>query len=205
METIIDQIIAIEWRMFHSVNEGQEKAGCQEDPATFSLMRRSQFDAWSEDACRSYLQDLTAAEASGRNLPEEKYIHMMARCTPEAYGPLAGRLPAVTAAHRLLAQAVNTRLMDQAAALRKTWPFLDRIGRPLYAAGDSPADTSIETYQLGELLTYSQRTLGLLLSHIESQAAQGISLAETIQLNCLRRMGFRSFADASALVMGRDQ
>ena len=45
----INKIISIEWAMFDAVNKGKEgpRAACQEDPVTFELMRRAQFEAWS--------------------------------------------------------------------------------------------------------------------------------------------------------------
>lgn len=203
MKSTIDRIIEKEWRMFQAVNEGQARAGCQEDPKTFALMRRSQFGAWSEEACRSYEQDLSEAAASGRNLLEEKYIHMMASCTPEEYEELKARLPELPPEHRELAQMVNRRLMAEARAMREAHPFLNQIGRPLEASGDTAYATSIETYQLGELLTYSRQTLEALLRHIEALEAEGGSLAENIQLACLQAMGFYSFEDAAALILGK--
>ena len=205
-EKLIERIISKEWEMFHSVNEGQQKASCQENPETFAAMRRSQFENWSEAVCASYEEDLDRAKREGRNLPEEKYIHMMARCTPKAYGPLADRLPKITMEHWGLAQSINERMLKQAAALREQYPFLARIGRPLYATGgDNVMDTSIETYQLGELLTYSEKTLNLLSDYIETLAAQGVSLAEKVQLSALQAIGLPSFQVAEQVVLGMNK
>lgn len=201
MEPIIESIIEKEWRMFQAVNAGQARADCQEDPNAFALMRHSQFCAWSGEACRCYEQDLANAAAEGRNLLEEKYIHMMASCTPEGYAKLENRLPALAPEHRAFAEKVNRRLMDEARTMREKHPFLNRIGRPLEADGDTAFATSIETYQLGELLTYSMETLEALLRHIEALETRGESLAENIQLACLKAMGFYSFEDAAALVL----
>ena len=201
MKSIIDRIIEKEWRMFQDINKGHARADCQENPEMFARMRRAQFGAWSEEACRSYEQDLISAEAAGRNLPEEKYIHMMARCTPEDYAALCGRLPELPPEYLRLAEAVNCRLMDEIRVMREKYPFLNRIGRPLEPSGDNAVDTSVETYQLGELLTYSQQTLNALLRHIDALKAQGDSLAMHIQLASLQALGFYSFEDAAELVM----
>jgi hypothetical protein len=80
----IDKIISIEWEMFTSVNEGQARASCQDDRRTFEGMRAAQFHAWQASAVESYLEDLGAAESAGRNLVEEKYIHMMKTTEPGA-------------------------------------------------------------------------------------------------------------------------
>lgn len=206
LETLIDRIVDKEWEMFHNVNQGMPKAGCQENYSTFSAMRRSQFENWSQAACASYEEDLDTARREGRNLPAEKYIHMMARCTPEAYAPLAGSLPKISMERWELAQALNVRLLEQAAAMREKYPFLARIGRPLYSeGGDNVCDTSIETYQLGEFLTYSEKTLRLLAEHLETLARDGISLAEKIQLSALQAIGLPTFEAAEQAVMSRGQ
>ena len=198
---LIDEIIEKEWKMFHSVNDGQEKASCQENPQTFAAMRRCQFQAWSEAACQSYAHDLDEAIAAGRNLPEEKYIHMMKSCTPERYEMVKDRLPEITPAHYALARKLTDRLMEQTEAMRAQWPFLGVIGRPVHSDADDEYNTSIETYNLGEFLTYSPETLRLLLDHVEAQAAKGISFAEEIELRCLQAMGCRSFEHAQQVVL----
>ncbi|NLO98048.1 MAG: DUF4125 family protein, partial [Peptococcaceae bacterium] len=55
---LIDKIIAVEWKMFHSVPNVGGPAACQNDPQTFDIMRRSQALSWSEKTLASYLQDL---------------------------------------------------------------------------------------------------------------------------------------------------
>lgn len=200
MEATISRIIEKEWRMFQAVNAGLARADCQQTPETFARMRCAQFLAWNEETCRSYEQDLIHAEADNQNLLEHKYIHMMARCAPKNYEALKARLPQRTPEHKALAQKVNRCLMAEARLVRKQYPFLNRIGRPLDASGDTEMDTSVETYQLGELLTYSQQTLRSLLRHIEDLEKRGESLAMQIQLISLQALGFRSFEDAAELV-----
>lgn len=198
---MINRIIKKEWRMFHMVNAGLPRASCQKDPRFFALMRRAQFSAWDEENCISYDGDLDMAAAAGRNLVEEKYIHMMSSCVPEDYAILKTRLPELGTAHIQLAKQVNDRLMVQARAMREAYPFLNRIGRPLDSRWDSAAVTSVETYQFGELFTYSDQTLEALLRHIDTLEARGKSLAENIQLASLKAMGFYSFEDVAEFVL----
>ena len=82
---LIDAILEKEWPMFHNVN-GEERASCQNDYPVFEIMRRAQYDAWSPEALESYLADVTAAAAEGRNLAREKYIRSkeQERRAPEA-------------------------------------------------------------------------------------------------------------------------
>ncbi len=199
----IDSIVRKEWEMFRAVNGDGPKASCQNDPGTFYAMRRGQFTPWSDEALRSYEADLDEAIAAGRNLPEEKYIRMMEHTEPEDYEALRHRLPPADPEQLRLARALNERLLAQAATMRKAHPFLDIIGRPLYSEGDGRYDTSVETYQLGELMGYSARTLALLTEHLGALEARGISLAEEMQLASLRMSGFPDFESAERAVTGK--
>ena len=44
----IEEIIKIEWQMFQNVDNLGGRADCQDDFETFYIMRRSQYDNWSE-------------------------------------------------------------------------------------------------------------------------------------------------------------
>ena len=61
---VVDEIIKLEWTMFHNVN-GETRANCQEDPLTFRKMRGAQYEVWDPEVCESYLEDLRAAESEG--------------------------------------------------------------------------------------------------------------------------------------------
>ena len=70
---LIDKIVAKEWDMFQTVANVSGRAACQDNFETFSIMRSSQANGWSEAALSSYLDDLTDAQENGRNLLTEKY------------------------------------------------------------------------------------------------------------------------------------
>ena len=160
-KTLIDNIIAMEWKMFSSVNEGGPKASCQEDPVTFDGMRRGQFSAWSQEAAENYYKDVKNAAAAGRNLAMEKYIHMMKSTAPAQYELLLPRVvyPSKTAID--LAEKITAKMVEQTAILHKEYPYVSGSGRPLYSSSDFYG-TSVETYQRGELYTYSEATLSAL-------------------------------------------
>ena len=161
---VIDAIIDREWEMFRVVN-GEERVSCQNDRDGFRAMRGAQYDVWSQPACESYLADLTEAERQGRNLPREKYIRMMKDTEPAAYAVLSRDLPAVSEEKQALVDGIWEILLRQTERLREEYPLLALGGRPLHARDEGPGETSVETYQRGELLTYSERTLRLLLDH----------------------------------------
>ncbi len=202
-DDIIDKIIYFEWDMFQAVNEGGPRADCQEDRVTFEAMRRGQFEAWSQDACASYSDDLANAVLDGRNLVTEKYIHMMKYASPSQYAALSKLIPLPDEAQRQRAQEISDRLLAQTARLFEKYPYVSGSGRPLHAVQDFSGVTSIETYQLGELLTYSEETLKLLKNHLLSLENAGRSLARDILENSVRYYGYKTLEDAEAATKAR--
>lgn len=192
---LIERIIALEWPMFHMVN-GENRASCQENEAVFRAMRGAQFRAWSGRALECYLADLEAAQAAGRSLVREKYIWMMADTDPEGFAHFKEELPALSGEQERLIAALWERFLAQTERLRQEFPAVALGGRPLLAQDAGPGDTSIETYQVGELKTYSEATLGALLEHTLALEAQGVDLARLIQENSVTAMGYPSMAEA---------
>lgn len=195
----IDTIVEIEWNMFHTVN-GEKRAFCQDDRRTFEIMRRGQYAAWSEEAVACFCGDITAAEQAGRNLSREKYIRMMKHSDPAGYAAFAQELPALTPRQEELAEALLEKLLAQTERMRERYPLIALGGRPLRACEEHDGWTSVETYQLGESLTYSEATLEALLKHLEALEAQGIDLAFEIQKNTVLGLGFPSM-DAAEQAM----
>ena len=54
-EDKIFKIISIEWDMFQDVNNIGGRASCQDDYETFEIMRRSQYENWTEEMLDIYL------------------------------------------------------------------------------------------------------------------------------------------------------
>ncbi len=73
-------------------------------------------------------------------------------------------------------------------------------GRPLYASEDGDGFTSVETYQKGELYTYSAATLEKLLACIRAKEAAGVNFAREILERTVARYGFSSLEDAERTV-----
>jgi len=188
---MIEKIIGIEWDMFVSVNDGEEPASCQEDRVTFEGMRKAQFSAWSPDTAASYLDDLESAQQGGRNLVEEKYIHMMKTTEPIRYESLLPRVKMPSSTANALAQEVSDIMLEQTRLLFEYYPYVSGHGRPLYSALDY-GGISVETYQLGELLTYSEKTLAALKEHALALKEAGKSLAREILENTVKFYGYES-------------
>lgn len=199
---IIGKIVSAEWEMFSAVNEGEARASCQEDRTTFEGMRRAQFMEWSPAVVGSYLDDLDAAARKGRNLIEEKYIHMMKTTEPSHYEALLERVEKPSVAVLDLAGEVSGMLLEQTRVLFEDYPYVSGQGRPLYSAFDY-GGTSVETYQYGELLTYSEKTLAALKEHIAALKADGVSLARKILESTVRFYGYDSLDTAEAAMKER--
>ena len=195
----IDEIVQMEWQMFQKVNENGPRAECQNNWKTFEGMRRGQFEAWSPKARESYAGDLDAAMAEGRNLVREKYIRMMEQTDPRQYRALEPYLPVLTQQQYDLAKEINQLLISQAEDVFTQFPHVAAYGRPLRQVQDRPFDTSVETYQMGELLTYSEETLLALREHARSLAAAGTSLFRTYFENSLKFYGWKSLEEAEAV------
>ena len=67
-ESLIREIVKREWAMFDKVSNAGGRSGCQDDWATFDIMRRSQFSIWDMASLESYRDDLECAESESRNL-----------------------------------------------------------------------------------------------------------------------------------------
>ena len=199
---LIGRIVSIEWEMFSSVNENESRAMCQEDRATFEGMRIAQYKAWSPETISSYLDDMEDAQKNGRNLVEEKYIHMMKTTQPTQYAALLPRAAPVSDEAMTLAGSISEILLEQTRVLFEDYPFVSGRGRPLYSMQDG-ADISVETYQLSELMTYPVKTLAALKDHITALNEDGKSLARMILENTVSFYGYKSLDEAEASIRER--
>ncbi len=194
-KALIDAILEKEWNMFHNVS-GEDRADCQNDYPVFEIMRRAQYDAWSAEALESYLADLDAAAAEGRNLAREKYIRMMESTDPRGYAAFRGELPELTEEQRALTAQIWEKMLAQTERMREKYPVLALGGRQLRAADELDGWASIETYQTSELRTYSERTLRALLAEIERLEAEGKDFVFMIQENTVHGQGYDTMEKA---------
>lgn len=199
LNALVEQIIALEWPMFHQVN-GEDRADCQENPAVFRAMRGAQFCAWSPQAAECYLADLKAAQAAGRNLVREKYIWMMERTDPAGFEHFRSELPELTEEQNRLIAALWGHFLPQTERLRREFPAVALGGRPLLAQDGGEDDTSLETYQIGEWKTYSEATLTALLELTEKLEEQGVDLVRLIQENSVAAMGYPTLEAAERAI-----
>jgi len=194
MDELVRKIIELEWEMFTRVQNKGGRASCQDDPDTFRIMRRSQFDAWDAGTRKSYMADLQTAQSDGRNLLTEKYAYMMQDTDPAAFGRIRALLPVIPGRKKvMIANIVNKHVLWQ-EEFGRGYPLLAKAGRPV--RGKANGTTSSETYLRGELGTYSENTLCAYWGHIQALEWAGQNIVFMIMENMVRLYGYSSLDDA---------
>lgn len=206
MDDIIDAIVQLEWKFFDKVQNEGGRADCQNDWQTFSVMRRSQYQAWTGPMLESWLSDLLRAYDEGRNPLTEKYGYMMCVSDPAGSQDTAARLPQVPQEKKELAHRIVARLLPLNEAYRQKYPHVAGRGRPLRTSEEAAAGwTSIETYETGELWTYSQETLKLFDEHLAELEKSGRSYPEMVVENGLKQRGFESIRQAEEYLAKKER
>jgi hypothetical protein len=191
-QTLVDEIVRLEWEMFSNVQSMDGPVSCQQSPKTFEIMRSSQTKSWNDEVAASYLDDLHTAEAQGRNLMTEKYARMMQYTSPCEFRRIEGQLPQVEPEAEGVVERLTRKLVEWQEELAAQYPYVAGQGRPIRSTDDNRYITSFESYNRGELATYSLRTLGLLEQHYRALAAAGENPAEAVLRNTVERYGYKS-------------
>lgn len=193
---IIERIVDLEWSQFDKVKNEGGRACCQDDFATFSVMRKSQYMTWDEELLTSYYNDLLEADNKGWNLIMEKYARMMKTTAPEKYAELEAELP-VRNDQRIAIQEEIIRIqvawMEEFAS---KYPKMADNARSIHTSEDNEYNTSYETYLRGELGTYSDTTFVLYGRFITALMQKGKNLAYETMSNTAKLYGYESLEDA---------
>lgn len=196
---LIQQAVQAEWEQFQEVNNEGGPANCQGNWPVFFQMRASQFLTWTPELLTSYVTDLATARKTGRNLLTEKYGLMMDSTDHEYFRKnLEKYMPHIDAARRDQQEAIIAQQLLWAADFHAQWPHLGENMRILRTKDDTRNTTSFETYLRAELTTYSQRTLDLYQTLIESTHREERNITEQTVLNTVRMGGFDTLAAADA-------
>lgn len=198
--SIIQKIIALEWKMFQNIKNIGGRASCQDNINTFQIMRSAQLTAWSEDTLYGYLADLTQAEKNAHNLLAEKYARMMEYTSPAEYMHVQHQLPPIPPEKLFFIEQIVCINIAWSKELRDKFPNVTKRGRALSTADDTAYSTSIETYLKCELATYSTQTLSLYYQNVLAQQANNINGAQIVLAATVRQYGFSSLEQANELL-----
>lgn len=186
---LIKDIIVAEWDMLQKTKNEGGRANCQDNLAYFTLMRKSQFMAWSQNLLESYLQDLSAAKLNNRNLITEKYIHMEKVRDYKFYQNLSSYLPKLSPERIKIQEEIIKIQLEMLLDFKKSNEVITENMRKIYSKEDSMQEISYETYLRGEISTYSEKTLILYAKELVSYEKNNENIVETIISNSFYLLG----------------
>jgi hypothetical protein len=193
---IIEKIVALEWKQFDRVKNEGGRADCQDNFQTFSIMRKSQYLAWTEELLYSFYQDLVDAEQKGWNLIMEKYARMMKSTNPEKYLLLEKDMPVITEKRNAIQEEIIKIQVSWMEEFAEKYPEMAGNARSIRTIDDSEFNTSYETYLRGEMSTYSENTFILYSKFVVSLLEEKRNLAVEIMGNTAKLYGYDSLEDA---------
>ena len=199
-DNLINEIIDIEWNMFDKVNNIGGRAGCQDDGWTFYVNRFSQFAIYNVDVLTMYRADLAEAQRQGRNLITEKYAYMMEFTDKANYDAnLKAYMPVPSDEKLDLVEKILRILVTKEAEFAQEYPGISGNSRPL--TGTNKMDVSFMIYTIGELKTYSERTLAAMYAALTEMIAKGISPSYMIHKNTVEFYGYDDIEDAENKIL----
>ncbi|MGN0465618.1 MAG: DUF4125 family protein [Lachnospiraceae bacterium] len=193
-EELIQHILEEEWEMFTTVNNRGGRADCQDDRQTFAIMRVAQLSVWNEEVLVSYLLDLLEAKEAGRNLMTEKYAHIMEKTYPEEYEQIKNFLLPVSDYAKLMVETILKIYTIWEKEFSKKYPRVRKRGRTDNINAAITGEASVEDYQYGELMTYSERTLRAMLECIGEAPDKNLYIEELS--NMIKPYGFKTIEEA---------
>lgn len=196
MKEMVQQIIDTEWNMFDDVHNIGGRADCQDDQRTFTIMRASQLENWSEEMLASYAGDLVNAQLEGRNPLAEKYGYMMRWTHPDEFRKIEDQLPPVSDEKEAMIRQICDQQVEWQEETAREFPKLAGHGRVIHQSEEKWGATSFETYMLGELSTYSETTLRFYLEWIRKLKSEGRNMNREILLYTVKEYGYQSLQDA---------
>ncbi|MGP1570022.1 MAG: DUF4125 family protein [Eubacteriales bacterium] len=191
---LINNIIETEWFFFDNVNNTGGRAWCQDDEWAFYANRYSQFHVFSEQTLESYKADLDLALSEGRNIITEKYAYMMEFTDPAYYCKhLKGSIPDVPSEKENLVNAIADFLVEKERAFEASYPKFAGKGRVLEGSFEY---ATFRVYVIGELKTYSLKTLVLYLADLVKADKENRNISKEIHEMTAKFYGYRNLEDA---------
>lgn len=189
-EKLIEEIIEKEWEMFTVLQNFGKRAMCQDNKPEFITIRTAQWENLPQKVLLSYNQDLDEAKLQNRNLLFEKYVRMMKYSAPSEYENLKHTLFELSLGAVTLIRQIRNIYMSWAKEFELKYPKISKLTRPVRQEDDTPEFTSLQTYLIGELSTYSLRTLVFYLDYIKQVKEENRNLVFETNKDVIRKKRF---------------
>ena len=170
-EILITDVVSNEWEMFTNTNNIGRRSSCQDQKGNFIASRAAYWNMFDEQVLSSYLNDLSNAKSNKINLAAQKYGYMMESTDPDYFKTIKHLLVPVSDKKLKLVDSIMLIYMKWEESLISS--SLDNKNRVLYKQYDSKYNTSVETYMKGELTSYSEETLSLILAQFLKNVSDG--------------------------------
>lgn len=170
-EILITDVVSNEWEMFTNTNNIGRRSSCQDQKGNFIASRAAYWNMFDEQVLSSYLNDLSNAKSNKINLAAQKYGYMMESTDPDYFKSIKHLLVPVSDKKLKLVDSIMLIYMKWEESLISS--SLDNKNRVLYKQYDSKYNTSVETYMRGELTSYSEETLSLILAQFLKNVSDG--------------------------------
>lgn len=170
-EILITDVVSNEWEMFTNTNNIGRRSSCQDQKGNFIASRAAYWNMFDEQVLSSYLKDLSNAKSNKINLAAQKYGYMMESTDPDYFKTIKHLLVPVNDKKLKLVDSIMLIYMKWEESLISS--SLDNKNRVLYKQYDSKYNTSVETYMRGELTSYSEETLSLILAQFLKNVSDG--------------------------------
>ncbi len=158
-------IVDIEWIMFTNVHGGGGRVFSEDDRYAFATMRLAQFSSWEKFPLDSYLNDVSTALETNRNLFAEKYYYMIEESDPETFIKAKPFLPQIDETCQDLINMITDQYRKWEQGIIAIYPNVARVSLPMDNMTES-ADNSYAPYFNCEIKTYSKKTLTMLYSSL---------------------------------------
>lgn len=195
-EELVDAIVMLEWKAFDQVKNEGGRADCQDDFATFQIMRKSQYLTWNEEMLKQYIYDFKMQVKNGWNPVMEKYARMMESTAREQYEELKDNLPVIDEDKKAIMEEIIRIQVSWMEEMAEKYPKVASQARVIHTSEDSAYVTSYETYLRGELGTYSDEMLMQYGRFIATLAKEKKNLAMMTMENSVQMYGYQNLADA---------
>ncbi len=195
-EELVEEIAKLEFEAFDKVKNVGGRADCQNDWATFSIMRKSQYLTWNRLMLLQYLYDFYREYKRGHNLITEKYGRMMESTAPEEYGRIKDHFPVLSPEKKAIIEQIAGLQVGWMEEFAMHYPHLADNARSIHTSEDNLYNTSYETYLRGELGTYSDKMLELYGRYVVEYARENRNLTYDIMSNSVHMYGYADLDEA---------